>query len=112
MNIQSHQRNKKNSKRLKDDPRLLAFWDEGRCGPGPDDFNAGWCKWSKNWAELESNCKEGTGITVNDNKIKSICQYGKLKVKNVKRNRWDHGRILYEDDKGCQYFYWVQFECQ
>jgi len=76
---------------------LLSYWDEGKCGPISDDYQAGVCGWS----DVEQQCPE------KKRKPTTLCSDGVMEVESK------HGKGCMGSYKegGCSYAYKVQFKC-
>ena len=77
-------------KAKQDDPRLVAHWDQGTCGPGADDQNWAWCQKQKGVCP--------SSVTVST----SICSSGSAVLKE-KKGAHTAG--------GCHFFWWAQYTC-
>ena len=74
----------------RDDPRLVAHWDSGTCGPGADDQNWAWCQKEK------GICPSSVAVST------SLCSSGSAYLKE-KKGAHTAG--------GCHFKWWAQYTC-
>jgi len=67
---------------------ILAYWEDGSCGPDGDDANWEWCRWT------EGVCSEVVKT--------SKCSSGVAKLIDVTKNF---------EVKGCKFFYGARYSC-
>ena len=95
--------------RIEIDSSLVAYWDEGSCGPYGNDHNWEWCDTSKG-----GPCKKQVST--------SKCRSGIAELTSVKGNelaKWskknngiDDIPNFYQDPKtGCKYAYFATYTC-
>jgi len=76
---------------------LLSYWDEGKCGPISDDYQAGVC----GWRDVEQQCPE------KKTKPTTLCSDGVMEVESKHGN----GKMGSYKEGGCPFAYKVQFKC-